>query len=151
VLCAGALHPGLTRADLAWFHDERRTLAAWLEDLPEDRVLGACTGEVARRVADIATWSVPVSLPLLTKVLHRKRPKLIPLLDRHVVEWYRPITGQGSPRKAWPDIVAAMRDDLEFANAVMLMSIAGAVRRQTYDQLSVLRVMDIIMWMAGRP
>lgn len=150
VLAASALHPGLSKADLAFFHDEAKAIAQWLAVLPAAVDLGGCDAAVSRHLEELATWDASVSLPLLTKVLHRKRPMLIPLLDRHILDWYRPITGERSAVKAWPALLGAMRDDLELTSAVC-QSMAKAVEEETSMCLSPLRVIDIVAWMGARP
>ena len=45
-------------------------------------------------------------------MLHRKRPRLLPLFDRAVVDWYRPVTGQRAAATAWAPLLAALREDL---------------------------------------
>ena len=151
VLATAALHPGLGKDDLAFFHDERKSITSWLADLPTDRGIGGCDGSVVAHVAQLATWDVPVSLALLTKVLHRKRPSLIPLLDRHVIDWFRPLTGERNATAAWPGVLRAIRDDMDLTNSIFLQSMASAVEEATFERISALRVMDIIIWMGGRP
>lgn len=150
VLATAALHPGLSKSDLSFFHGERKAIASWLADLPADVGLGGCDGSTAGHVAQLASWDVPVSLALLTKVLHRKRPSLIPLLDRHIVDWFRPVTGERNAAAAWPGILRAIRDDMDLTNSIFLQSMAGAVEEATFERLSGLRVMDIIVWMGSR-
>jgi hypothetical protein len=149
VLATAALHPGLSRSDLTFFHDEQPAISGWLEDLPTDRGLAGVDGAVLRHLADLASWEIPVSMQLLTKVLHRKRPLLIPLIDRHVLDWYRPITGERSAAKAWPALLRAMRDDLDFGNAVSLDSMAAGIEERTLKRLSPLRIIDVIVWMGA--
>ena len=149
VLATAALHPGLSRGDLTFFHQERRLIADWLDDLPTDVGIGECDADVAAHVAELATWEVPVSLPLLTKVLHRKRPRLIPLLDRHVIDWFRPVTGERNAKAAWVGILPSIRDDIRPANSISLRSMANAIEEATSLRTSDLRVMDIIIWMGS--
>lgn len=149
VVATTAMHPSLTKADLTYFFDERPRIESWLAALPADVGLTDVDGEILRHVAELATWEAPVGLQLLTKVLHRKRPLLIPLVDRHVVDWYRPITGERSAAKAWPGLLRAMRDDLDIDNAILLQSMAAAVAEQTFERLSALRIIDIIVWMGA--
>jgi hypothetical protein len=147
VVTAAALHPSLTRADLAFFHDERATLEQWLVELPTDRGLAGADEDITRHLAELAAWDCPASLQLLTKVLHRKRPLLIPLVDRHVLDWYRPITGERSGTKAWPALLHAIQADLGSTATIPLQSMATAVEAQTSKRISILRVLDIIVWM----
>lgn len=54
VVCAGALHPGLSREDLAWFWDHLAELSTWLEQFPVDEPL---------RTADASTIDALAELP----------------------------------------------------------------------------------------
>jgi hypothetical protein len=82
----------------------------------------------------------------VTKILHRKRPALVPILDRYVFEFY---TGAklprgsylNSPRKLWPLLQAELRDNRDW-----LANLAGPVRTPDGRPLSILRAADIIVW-----
>lgn len=150
VVACASMHPGLSKSDLTFFHDEREAIAAWLDELPIDRGLGGVDGSVLRHLADLSSWEVPVTLQLLTKVLHRKRPLLIPLVDRHVLDWYRPITGERSAAKAWPGLLRAIREDLDFTNAGFLHSMVAGIEDRTFERISTLRAIDIIVWMGAQ-
>lgn len=150
LLAAAALHPQLTRNDLRFFHDERRTLQDWLDDIDRERGLGGARAEDLRHLAQMATWDVPVSFSLLTKVLHRARPLMIPLVDHHILDWYRPLTGERAARKAWPALLRAMRDDLDMFNSMSLTRLARGIEDATFERLSNLRVLDIVLWMGHK-
>jgi hypothetical protein len=159
VLAAGALHPGLARGDLVYFHERAGQVDRWLSSLPADLKLSDASDEVVEHVA-----SLPVALPdtplsLLTKVLHRKRPHLVPLLDRHVIDWYRPVTGQRAAVDAWGPLVRAMRNDLAESHVRLTMSIAvNGIEQElwperdpeTRPRLSWIRAVDIAIWMGTR-
>lgn len=91
----------------------------------------------------------PTSLTLLTKVLHRKRPFLVPLIDRHVVDRYRPITGQRKPTAAWPGLVKALATDLD-SNAAALAEIRAQLCSALGSDVSPLRLCDIAIWIEAR-
>ncbi len=149
VLACASMHPGLSKSDLTFFHAERNSIASWLDGLPVDLALDGADESVQRHLADLATWDAPVTLQLLTKVLHRKRPLLIPLVDRHILDWYRPITGERSTVKAWPGLVRSIREDLSL-NAVPLHSMVTGIEDRTGERISPLRAVDIIVWMGGQ-
>lgn len=149
VMATAALHPSLTKADLTFFFEERTALERWLADLPTDEDLAAIDADVHRHLDGLSSWAGSVSLQLLTKVLHKKRPLQIPLVDRHVLDWYRPVTGERSAVKAWPALLRAVGEDLDVANAGAIRAMADAVEDQTLERLSPLRVMDIIIWMGA--
>lgn len=139
VLAASALHPGLSRADLEYFVVARLRLEDWLAGLPDVDLADAAEADVAGlRVLPTLTGGL-VSLSLLTKVLHRKRPGLIPLCDRSVLDWYRPVTGARG-EKAWPALLDALHADLANPdNDAVLATAPSGIRR--------LRALDIAVWM----
>jgi hypothetical protein len=86
---------------------------------------------------------------ILSKVLHRKRPDLVPLYDSRIFESY---TGPGcierSAHRSWRDFMTLlclqMRDDLireatAFEELVGIAGDAGAL-------LTRLRILDILVW-----
>jgi hypothetical protein len=159
VLCAAALHPGLGRAELAFFQDRRRDLSAWLAGVPKDSRLWEIPEPIVEHLASLPDSFPDVSISLLSKVLHRKRPHLIPLLDRHVVDWYRPITHKRAMTEAWGPIIRAMRDDeLDEKQRLLYAMAFGEIERELWPQdgpddrprLSWVRAIDIAIWMGSR-
>lgn len=159
VLCAAALHPGLSRTDLAFFRDQKMDLSGWLADVPQDTRLWEASEPVIEHLISLPVRFPNVSAALLSKVLHRKRPHLIPLLDRHVVDWYRPLTGKRVMADAWGPIIKAMRDDECDDKQRLLYSIAfvrieGEISlladTDHRQRLSWIRAVDIAIWMASR-
>lgn len=148
VLAAGALHPGITRADLAFFHDSAPALQAWIARLPGAAGLPDINDAVMDHLVGLRDWAGAVHLGLLTKVLHRKRPQLIPLVDREVLDWYRPITGERSASGAWPGLLDAMRADVT-ANHAELVRMGDALMAATAVRVSALRLIDIALWMGS--
>lgn len=139
VLAASALHPGLSRADLEYFIVARGRLEDWLAGLPDVDVADATDDDIVglRLLPGLTGGSV--SLSLLTKVMHRKRPGLIPLFDRAILDWYRPITGARG-EKAWPALVDALHADTANPNNGAVLATAPAAIRP-------LRALDIAVWM----
>lgn len=159
VLAASSLHPGISQSDLTFFVRQADVLAEWLTLLDPDVCLHSADEATLDHVASAAAFEPHVSLTLLTKVLHRKRPRLIPLLDRHVVDWFRPITKERSPSRAWDPLLRAMREDAdddrlsvtsvalrEFETATSPDRIGGHAR----NSLSLIRAVDIAIWMGSR-
>lgn len=136
VLAAAALHPNFTRADLEWFARHRKTLQDLLAQLPNIDLADADTA-VLNTLPTLAGSGVELSL--LSKVLHRKRPKLIPLLDRTLTGWYRrQLSTQGAA--AWAELVHALAEDLR-GNADELAPL------RSIAPLTDLRIADIVIWM----
>lgn len=146
VLAASALHPGLSRSDLAFFAERSAEIATWLRDVPASAQLPDVDPAVLRRVVDIREWPGAPSLTLLSKVLHRCRPGLIPLVDKHILDWYRPVTGERSAPAAWPALLKALGEDVVI-NAQPLAEIRAVVAGDTGVEVSDLRLIDIAIWM----
>ncbi|MHB8328031.1 MAG: hypothetical protein ACYDD6_00115, partial [Acidimicrobiales bacterium] len=51
VLCAAALHPGLSRSDLSFFRDRHTDLSAWLADMPDGCHLRETSDQVVDHLA----------------------------------------------------------------------------------------------------
>ena len=147
VLAASALQPGLGRSDLAWFAEHDDYLRDWLSDVPRDVWLRDADDGLLARLDELAEWDTPVQLSLLTKVLHRKRPRLIPLLDRSIIDWYRPITGERQAAAAWAPLLRALRADLGDENALLLAIIGVPLNGELPRPVSHVRMLDIMIWM----
>lgn len=150
VLAAAALHPGLSRADLTYFSDHAERLSNWVASLPRDVRLRDSSDDVIGQMAELTAWEDAPSVALLSKVLHRKRPELIPLVDRHVLDWYRPITGERSAAGAWRPLLEALRADLDGENAVLLAIMKVELDKMLRRGPSHLRMLDITIWMTSR-
>ncbi len=71
------------------------------------------------------------------------------MLDREIIDWYRPVTGQRRAVDAWEPLLHQLRDDLE-ANRNMLAE-PRLVLFTLHDVLVTdLRTVDIVIWMAGQ-
>ena len=150
VLAAGALHRGLSRDDLEFFVVHADELNAWLAWIPDDVPLHRAKPEVIAHLEALAEIA-DLNLPLVSKVLHRHRPALVPMVDRHLLDRYRPITGERSATAAWPSLVRALAADLaEPANEVILEIYRRSLITATGVDISRLRVLDIAVWMEGR-
>lgn len=159
VLAAAALHPGLSREDLAFFHEQTARVDRWLAALPAEMLLADAPDEIVEHLVALPAVLTGPSLTLLTKVLHRKRPHLVPLLDRHVIDWYRPVTGQRAVTNAWGPVLSAMRDDLSGHEARRTMTatvstiereLCSSLGESSRPTLSWLRAIDIAVWMGSR-
>lgn len=149
VLAAGSLHPGLSRADLAYFVEHDGRLAKWLADTPRDLPLAEAPDEILGHLGGITEWEDVPSFSLLTKVLHRKRPTLVPLVDREIVDWYRPVTGERKVTAAWPGLLRALRADLTW-NRHTLQRVSARLETALPHPVTPVRIVDIAVWMGGR-
>lgn len=148
-LAAATLHPGLSRTDLAFFVDRADDLSDWLRRVPVDAELRTADSNLLTYLDALADFD-DVSTTLLSKVLHRKRPSLIPLLDRHIIDWYRPVTGERSATLAWAPIIRAMQQDLIGGANGSLTAIADALRPELASPPSAIRLIDIAIWMGAQ-
>lgn len=149
VVCAGALHPGISRDDLTYFWDHRDQLTSWLDRFPVDMQLQNADEATISQLAELPSLFRGPSLSLLTKVLHRKRPWLIPMIDREVIDWYRPLTGQRRAVDAWSPLLHHLADDLR-TNRDPLAEFRFVLYMLHGLSLSDLRTADIVIWMGGQ-
>lgn len=149
VLAAAAVHPGLRQEDLTWFWQHRDDLERLLEDLPAAIDLADADGPVLAAVQALPrqlSGAAP-GLNLLTKVLHRKRPRLVPMLNRALLDRYRAeLPGRGT--ESWARLVAALREDLTSpVNAHILTELADSLSGELLAVPTHLRFVDIAVWM----
>lgn len=159
VVSAAALHPGLTRRDLAFFRERGDELSQWLGMIDSDKLLWQADDVALAHLASMVKFEPDVSVSLLSKVLHRKRPHMIPLLDRHIVDWFRPVTGRRENYEAWPRIMRALHADLADPERCLLTAIFASTVRGELEAFggkgypvgtSWLRLIDISIWMGSR-
>ena len=86
---------------------------------------------------------------IISKVLHRKRPDLVPLYDSRIFESYTaPGAIERSAHRSWREFMALlcgqMRDDLQAESAAFddLVGVAG----DAGALLTRLRILDILVW-----
>ena len=97
----------------------------------------------------MARWLSKVRGTILSKVLHRKRPDLVPLYDSRIFESYTaPGAIERSSHRTWQEsmtlLLRQMRTDLQqeadtFAALERVAATAGA-------QLTRLRILDVLVW-----
>jgi hypothetical protein len=81
---------------------------------------------------------------ILSKILHRKRPKLLPIYDSRVWNIYRPQTGH-DPHRPWPEFMTtlarAIRADLQSASRSW---------SEWGPEVTPLRALDMAVWQLRR-
>lgn len=147
VLSAAAMHSGLSRSDLGWFNEHTDEVDAWLAGTPDGDLADAGPGAVDQLVK-LVGLAEGTQLSLLTKVLHRKRPQLVPIAERRLLDLYRPVTGERSAVAAWPALVTALAADLRNDSNRRILECATASLALTRP-LSTLRAADICVWLGG--
>ncbi len=159
LLAPGMLNAPINVAGLYTLQRIRPRLEAALQGTPTTVILSAAVDDGSLRSRMKSFFGVldeqkppHIGLTTLTKVLHRKRPKFVPIHDKFVKTCY--LGDQGFPvhttsDRTWADYFA------DFAAAI-----DGDIRAQT-DALerlreesgalvSLLRILDVIAWNAGK-
>lgn len=152
VLSAAALHPGLRWRDLQYFSWEAPKLEAWLSTIPAGVDLADADKHLVEEVARIPErFDGHPGLSILLKVLHAKRPRLVPILDRTLTDWYRSISSRRG-ESAWEDCVMLLHGDLASpSNRAVLRAIRSEVGVELGAVVpSELRIADIAIWMQVR-
>ena len=83
------------------------------------------------------TWGISTSIA--TKILHRKRPLLIPIFDSKVAAFYG--TTRQTPWHLWPHLQTDLR-----STAVLLRELSDQTVTPDGRPVSPLRVADIVIW-----
>ncbi|MDR0481677.1 MAG: DUF6308 family protein [Cellulomonadaceae bacterium] len=149
VLAAQVLNPNMGPRDRQFFVEHAADVAAWLAPIPLDATLADAPDEMLDHLERLVTaWPGGPTLSVLSKVLHRKRPGLIPLVDRNSIDLYRLVTGERVPARAWPGMLDALSDDV-YDNRKALAALSAEVLAATGVTVSPLRVVDITIWMHG--
>jgi hypothetical protein len=150
VVACAALHPGLLHSDLAFFAERSKLLEEWLTSLPDDLDLADADESTVAHIASLPDLTDEVRLSLLSKVAHRKRPRLVPLFDRAISDWYRPVTGMRGVA-GWRSLVGALHQDLDHAvNRRVLADLHSDLTIDLGTSVpSALRLVDITIWMSS--
>ncbi|MHA7287703.1 DUF6308 family protein [Arthrobacter sp. MDT3-44] len=83
-----------------------------------------------------------ISQTIGSKILARKRPNLIPIVDNVI----RQLIGKG---RYWHDWHAAMTDDTDLPKRLESVKAASGITARGYDP-GVLRLLDVILWIEGK-
>lgn len=145
----GVRIPG--RAALRILEDEAQALNALLGEIPQGTDLWMAPEDaVGPRSAADQLWAGLVALPGIQwvtagKLLARKRPRLIPVYDRVV----KAALGRKDDDGWWLPLRAALA-----ANPQLVTDLAGLRKESGLgDEVSLLRVLDVCIWMReyGQP
>lgn len=130
---------------------------AGVGDLPRTAMADASDADIAQVAALFAVLDSPIFRrrgvrgTILSKVLHRKRPDLVPLYDSRIDAGYRtsgrlPTDPHGSWVEFMDVLCRMMRDDLQRESAAFSELLRSAKERGA--ELTPLRILDILVWMA---
>lgn len=127
------LDPALSLVDAT--ADDLRLVGALFAGIDEDRLDGA-------------------KATTLSKILHRKRPALIPLQDKQVRRCYQ----QGSepripvvPGRGWADFTVALAEEMQHDLRSQLDAFEQLSRLADGVPVTPLRALDIVAWFLGKP
>lgn len=149
LVAVATVHPNLTKADLEWFVTERTHLDDLLGQVDQRTYLGEAPDSTLAALAQLTT-TCESRLALATRVLHRKRPRSIPLFGRHLVDRYH--RGLGTRGEAaWPELLDALAADLTCDdNRASLDGLRAELAGELAHVPSNLRLVDIAIWMDAR-
>jgi len=152
LLAAAALHPGFGRPEMTFFNGGgAEACERWLAELPGDVDLADADDQTVDHLVRLPEIFEGGWLSIVSKVTHHKRPRLVPLFDRAIVDWYRPVTrvrGEAS----WPQLVVGIKADLGLGtNRRFLADLKVELDENLEGPTpSGLRLLDIGVWMSGR-
>jgi hypothetical protein len=164
VAATAALNMRFTRESLEGFLAARDVIRDGLGSLPNDVSLEDASDELLQAIEDLMVglcegegpfaFKIPgAGRAQVSKVLHRKRPRLIPLYDRVISERYA--FGRGEKKFGRGlDLLFSLREDLCLEpNALALRSIQSSLSVELDGRIvpSRLRLLDIAIWMEGMP
>ncbi len=154
------LNAGLSLPSYYAFLNSLDEINTRLADVPTSVDLADADAEqvasVARVIGVLDDRAIPgVKLTKLSKVLHRKRPRIFPLYDEHIRRCYQ--EGPAAPvppaNRRWEEFAAlwllAVRDDLASQGATW-QSLA-ALTPDGGPPITPLRALDIVGWRLGGP
>jgi hypothetical protein len=129
-----------------------------LPGLPEDADLRTFDLEPVQRLLDAACQVRWVLVPVATKVLHRKRRSLIPMLDRVVINAYRNlgIRVSGAALEVGSRAAAAVMPVLEAFRADLmgswdeLQGLAVSLAESGFP-LTPVRLLELLIWTQTEP
>jgi hypothetical protein len=104
-------------------------------DLEDER----CEWELVRSVLRSTGPVVGIRASKATKMLHRKRPTMVPIFDSKVAAFYG--VPAANPGELWPVLQGDLRVGL-----AELTCLAVNIRTSEGRQLTPLRALDIIIW-----
>lgn len=107
----------------------------------EELDLRADTGPWALvRAVLIASDRTPgIKASKVTKILHRKRPALVPIFDQRVAHFYGCTPRR--PSEFWPTLQADLNE-----HGTWLSTIARELQTPDHREVTTLRALDIIIW-----
>jgi len=129
-----------------------------LAGIPEDADLRSCDPGVVEALLAAACRVHGVLVPVATKVLHRKRRLLIPMLDSVLIDAYRRVgvAVSGAALQDGRRAAAAVMPVLEaFSNDLRaawdpLTRLGESLREASYP-LTTLRILETLIWIHNEP
>lgn len=103
----------------------------------------------ALAVARSHGWVKRLKEVAITKILHRKRPALVPIFDSRVYAFYfgvRPVNGPAPARALWPVLQADWAANRKWLERLVAPVSGAPVRTPDGRRISLLRAADIVIW-----
>ena len=132
-----------------------------LPDIPVDADIRSfdLDGKIALELFTAACRMRDVLLPVATKVLHRKRPGWLPMLDNVILFAYLEALGRSGMKARTQEgekaagvgvfVMNAFRKDLEAAEDEV--GAIGVVLRGVGTPMTPVRILEVALWMATEP
>jgi hypothetical protein len=113
---------------------------------PADGVWGLVDAAIVASGAADGVGVPGLKAVAVTKILHRKRPNLVPIFDSQIYRFYfgtLPVVGayRDPPRQLWPVLQSDLRK-----NKAWIAELSSSSRTPDGRGVSVLRAADIIIW-----
>ena len=116
-------------------------------------------GQAIEELLNITTRVKGIQIPVATRILHKKRPRLIPVLDEAVLKHYwkkaktdfHPVTVRRTRKEATLNLFDRMKQDIVnnksiLEEGVRLFAKQNRPERKITQSLTPLRTLDIIIW-----
>lgn len=149
LLACTALGVRVNKALLDQWAKARQALSAFLYELPPSTSLEDADDKTLSRICTAVTMS-GLEVSVAAKLLHRARPRLVPPIDRTIIDWY----GLGLKDRSagrLPALLGHLRTDLRRPeNRASLTHLQRTIVAEYDGALAPtrLRLFDIALWMA---
>ena len=121
--------------------DPNLSLVAGESEIPWSSIHGAIAG-----ICKVPRAKIAVS----TKILHKKRPELIPILDSVIVGYYKPRLGRARFKDDAARAIAVLKEfrrDLVSAEE----RLRACHRLLGHDDITLCRMLEVLLWVTNEP
>lgn len=155
LLTCATMHGGFRRTELEWFAAATQPMSKLLRALPADMDLADAPPRLldtlVEGISRLCAAGPPSARSLASKILHRRRPRLVPIDERDIARRYGAAL-RGGGRLDYTTLVHAVAADLSDPTVAVALS---EIRAMLADRglvvvPSPLRTLDIAVWMDER-